>query len=219
MPNDTGSAELDGYRPVSRLAVAALAAGGGSALVLFTPLAAMLPLVAIALASAALAEIRRTDGRVVGRWVALAGLGLAVGFGSQALAAAFADRWMAGRRAVATASTWIDSIHAGRLADALAASSPLALPPEPHGHGGEQPAAGDRLAAFGDLPAVRAIAACKEPPTITSVERLDAGWRVRLALGDGEPSGGILLAVEPRLATRGPRVVERWLVTGFTLEP
>jgi hypothetical protein len=212
------SDELAGYRPVSRLAVAALAAGCGSGLVLFTPLAAMLPLVAIVLAVAALAELRRGAGRIVGRWAALGGLALAVGFVSQAAAAALADRWVAGRRAMATATTWIDSIRAGRLADALAASSPLALPPLPHEHHGEEPAAGDRLAAFGELAVVRAIAAAPEPPAITSLERSDDAWRVRLVLSDGEPSGSILLAVEPRVVSRGSRVIERWLVAGFTLE-
>lgn len=219
MAVETRSDDLADYRPVSRLAVAALAAGSGSGLVLFTPLAAMLPLVAIVLALAALAELRRGEGRIVGRWAALGGLALAVGFVSQATAAALADRWVAGRRAVATATTWIDSIRAGRLADALAASSPLALPPLPHEHHGEEPAAADRLAAFGELAVVRAIAAAPEPPAITSLERAEEAWRVRLALPAGEPGDGILLAVEPRLVSRGPRLIERWLVTGFTLEP
>jgi hypothetical protein len=209
MAVETRSDELAGYRPVSRLAVAALAAGCGSGLVLFTPLAAMLPLLAIVLAVAALAELRRGGGRIAGRWAALGGLALAVGFVSQAAASALADRWVAGRRAVATATTWIDSIRAGRLADALAASSPLALPTPTD----------DRLAAFGELAVVRAIAAAPEPPTITSLERSEGAWRVRLALPAGESGDGILLAVEPQLVTRGPRVIERWLVTGFTLEP
>ena len=204
----TRSDELADYRPVSRLAVAALAAGCGSGLVLFTPLAAMLPLVAIVLAVAALAELRRGAGRIVGRWAALAGLALAVGFVSQAAASALADRWVAGRRAVVTASTWIDSIRAGRLADALAASSPLVLPAPTD----------DRLAAFGDLHMIKAIAASQEPPTITSLERSQGAWQVRLAM-PGQPGGEVLLAVEPQLVTRGPRVIERWLVTGFTLEP
>jgi len=217
MTSDTRSDELAGYRPVSRLAVAALAAGCSSAAVLFTPLAAMLPLLAIALALAALAEIRRSEGRTVGRWAALVGLALAAGFVSQATTAAFADRWLAARRAGATATAWVESIRDGRLADALAASSPPAQPAEPHDHGGgERPSAVDRLAAFGDLPAVRAIAAAKAPPKITAVERSNTAWRVRLALPAG---GALLLAVEPQLVPRGPRVIERWLVTDFTLEP
>jgi len=199
--------------------VAALAAGCSSALVLFTPLAAMLPLVAIVLAVAALAELRRGEGRIVGRWAALGGLALAVGFVSQAAAAALADRWVAGRRAVATATTWIDSIRTGRLADALAASSPLALPPPPHQEPGEETANSDRLAAFSDLAAVRAIAAGETPPVITSLERSNDTWRVRLALPAGQGSEALLLEVGPLQVARGPRVIERWLVTGFTLEP
>jgi len=208
MAVETRSDELAGYRPVSRLAVAALAAGCSSGLVLFTPLAAMLPLVAIVLAVAALAELRRGEGRIVGRWAALGGLALAVGFVSQATASALADRWVAGRRAAATATTWIDSIRAGRLEDALAATSPLALPAPTD----------DRLAAFGDLHVIKGIAAAPEPPVITSLERSEDAWRMRLAM-PGQPGGEVLLAVEPQLVTRGPRVIERWLVTGFTLEP
>lgn len=212
MTTDTRSDELPGYRPVSRLAVASLAAGLGSALVLFTPLAAMVPLVAIALALAALAGIRRAEGRIAGRWVALAALALAVGFVSQATTAAFADRWLAARRARATATAWIESIRAGRLADALAASRQ----PAPPDRRGEEPPAADRLAAFADLPAVRAVAAGDQPPAITAVEKSNTAWRVRLALPAGS---ALLLAVEPELVPRGPRVIERWLVTDFTLEP
>jgi len=218
MAPDTGTDELAGYRPVSRLAVAALAAGAGSVLVLVTPLAAMLPLVAIVLAVAALAEIRRAAGRIAGRWAAIGGLALAVGFVSQAAAAALTDRWVSGRRAVATASIWVESIRSGRLADALAASSPPALPPGPRDPPGTEPA-GDHLAAFGDLPVIKAIAASREPPAIRGLERSDKGWRVRLTVAAGEPGGEILLVIEPQLVTRGSQVIEQWLVTGFEVEP
>jgi len=220
MAADLRSDELAGYRPVSRLAVAALGAGCGSGLVLFTPLAAMLPLVAIVLAVAALAELRRGEGRIVGRWAALVGLALAVGFVSQAAAAALADRWVAGRRAVATATTWVDSIRAGRLDDALGTLSPLVLPPPlPHDHPGEKPTPADRLAAFADLPAVQAMAAANEPPEVISVERSSDGWRVRLAVPGDTGGRALVVAVEPKSITRGPRVIEQWLVTGFVLEP
>ena len=103
--------ELTEYRPVSPLAVAALVAGLGSVLVLFTPLAAMLPLVAIALAVVALADFGRSEGRKVGRWAALMGLALAVGFVCQAVATAWADHMIARGRAVATATTWLDAVR------------------------------------------------------------------------------------------------------------
>ena len=209
MLNETDSDGPAGYRPVSRLAVAALAAGCGSALVLLTPLAAMLPLVAIMLAVAALGELRRGEGRSVGRWAALGGLALAVGFVSQAATTALAERWVTGRRAAATATIWIDLIRAGRMADALAALSPLALPAPTD----------DRLAVFGDLHVVKAIAASEEPPAITSLERSPEVWQVRLAMPAGQGGEELLLEVGPLLVTRGSRVIERWLVTGFALEP
>jgi hypothetical protein len=87
MPHATLSDDMAGYRPVSGLAVAAVIVGLGSALVLFTPLAAMMPLVAVALAVAALRDLERAEGRRVGRPLALAGLALAIGFAIQGLAA------------------------------------------------------------------------------------------------------------------------------------
>lgn len=70
------------YRPVSRLAVAALAAGAVSALALTSQFAWVLPLVAIGIAVAALADVNRAGGGKAGGLAAVAGLALAVGFGA-----------------------------------------------------------------------------------------------------------------------------------------
>lgn len=214
--------ELAGERPVSGLAVAALLAGCGSALVLFTSLAAMLPLVAIVLAAVALVDLARAEGRRVGRGAALAGLALAIGFAAQAASSFVVDRWIGGRRAAATAVAWIDAVREARVADAIGLTSPGALPPRGHDPTRPEPTASDLAAAFTSLPAVAAVAACgrEDRPEIT-VRRDVAEAAVWVAEIDltacGRSGGAVRLFVEPRTTIRGRDAVERWLVTGFKL--
>lgn len=211
--------ELTEYRPVSPLAVAALVAGLGSVLVLFTPLAAMLPLVAIALAVVALADIGRSEGRKVGRWAAVMGLALAVGFVCQAVATAWADHMIARGRAVATATTWLDAVRTGQLADALAVSGPLILPAARGDHDGGEQGPESRLSAFGELPAVRAVAACEGViPAVVGSERAAAAWLIQVSLAGCPGADELRIVVEPQLtgSPRGP--VERWLVIDVTVE-
>lgn len=127
MADDLANEQTIGYRPVSPLAVAALVAGAMSVLVLVTPLAAMIPLVAVALAVAALADLRRAEGRRAGRLLALIGLGLAVGFAAQATTGAMIDRWIARQRATAAAAAWIDAVCDERLTDAISMCAPGAF--------------------------------------------------------------------------------------------
>lgn len=214
--------EAAGYRPVSGLAVAALIAGCGSALVLFTSLAAVVPLVAIALAGAALVDLKRSAGRRVGRPLALAGLALAVGFTAQAAGGAFVERWIAGRRASATARAWIEAVGEKRFGDAIGLCSPAALPATGRDPFDPPPSDAERLAAFQTLPAVAAVAACGQTPPAVVTGRVPSGedaWLVRVELDSCDAGGEIVqLAVEPRSAARGRQPVERWLVTGFELE-
>ena len=218
--HDTGGE----YRPVSRLAVAALVAGGLSVLALVSPLAWVLPLLAFGLALAALADVGRAEAPKAGGWAAVAGLALAAGFGAQAVSGAVAARWLVERRATATARHWVEAVRAGRLADAIAACEPRVLP----GAGGPRlpsaPAAPAAEEAFAALPAVRAVAACgvSAGPRIEAVEesdREDEGWVVRATLAPcGRPGESLRITVAPQRVARQHGPVERWLVTGFALE-
>ena len=214
--------ELAGERPVSGLAVAALLAGCGSALVLFTSLAAMLPVVAVVLAVVALVDLARSGRRRVGRGAALLGLALAVGFAAQAASGFLVDRWIGGHRAAVTAAAWIDAIRDGRLTDAVGMCSPMALPPRGHDPTHQEPAPADINATFRALPAVAAVAACGADalPSIT-VRRDPADAAVWMARADlsacGRAGETVRLVVEPRATVRGRETVERWLVTGFEL--
>ena len=226
--NASGTAdELPGYRPVSGLAIAALLAGIGSALVLFTALAAMVPLVAVVLAAVALVELRRSEGRRVGRGAALAGLALALGFTAQAGGGFLVDRWVGGRRAAAAATAWIDAIREDRLADAMAMCVPAALPQRGHDATSGEPAAGEAAAGglteqFRALPAVTAVAACgrelRPPLTVRRDDAAESLWIAEVPLAPcGRGGGAVRLLLEPRLTTRGREPVERWLVAGFEL--
>jgi hypothetical protein len=212
--------ELPEYRPVSRLAVAALAAGIASCLVLFTPLAAMLPLVAIALAVVALAEIRKSEGRVAGRWPALGGLALAVGFVAQSLATTVVEGMVAKQRATATAVTWINAIREERFDDALSVSSPGALLAIESDQHGEAMDAEVRRESFQVLPEVTAVMGCREAlPRLITAERSEGGWVVRFSLEECGVPRELTLAVAPRLVVRRGHAVEEWRVDRFTLGP
>lgn len=203
------------YRPVSRLAVLAAALGGLSALAVVSPVCWVLPLIAGGVSLAALADIRRGGSRKAGGLAAVAGLGLAVGFGGQAAGDAVATRWLVTRRAAATARYWIDAVRAGRLGDALSVCGPRA-------GGIPTGVAAETARSFGGLAAVRALADCGPAvaPVITTVAAAeDGGWIVRAALAACGRSGETLrIAVVPETVPRPGGSVDRWLVTDFAVE-
>jgi hypothetical protein len=213
-----GSDDSGDYRPVSRLAVAALGLGILSALALVFRVAWPLPLVAAALAATALADLGRPDVRKAGRWAALAGLALAAGFGAQAVTTAVVGRAIARSRAEAAARAWLDAVRSGRLADAMVMCAADSLPPA-------DAAATDRVTAFAALPAIRAVQACGAAATVASAAGAadGGGWQVRAEVSPCAPpvGGGVALAIDvvplPAGGPRGP--VEKWLVTRFAQAP
>ncbi|MFZ4731680.1 MAG: hypothetical protein ACOYK7_03975 [Pirellulales bacterium] len=118
---------VEEYRPVSWLAVAAAVGGCASAVALLGPVFWAVPLLGVLLALVALADVGRDGDRRVGRFAALAGLFLAVGFGAQAVGSHLVNRWVARQRAIATARHWVTTVHGGRLDDAAAMLAPSAI--------------------------------------------------------------------------------------------
>lgn len=114
----TDGAEVAGYRPVSVPAVAAALLGVVSAMALVSPVFWAVPIAGVAVAVAALVDVARRDAPKAGRLVALAGLGLALGFGTQAIAGAAVGEWLARGRAESAVRFWVETIAAGRLDDA-----------------------------------------------------------------------------------------------------
>ena len=223
--NERVTGAISDYRPVSPLAVAALVLGICSAMALVTRFAWVVPLVAAAVAIAALADLARPGTAKAGRLLALAGLALAVGFGAQAVTSAAVDRWIESHRAGAAARAWIDAVRDGRPAEALglcgaAVASTASMPPDPT----ETDVEVRRLERFIQLDAVRAVAACHATqPEVTSCQPLgtdDNAWTVRAALascGGGEET--LRLVVSPKTTAAGTTgVVERWKVMAIDLE-
>ena len=223
--DERATGAISDYRPVSPLAVAALVLGICSAMALVTRFAWVVPLVAAAVAIAALADLARPGPAKAGRRLALAGLALAVGFGAQAVTSAAVDRWIESHRAGAAARAWIDAVRDGRPAEALglcgaAVASTASMPPDPT----ETDVEVRRLERFIQLDAVRAVAACHATqPEVTSCQPLgtdDNAWTVRAALtscGGGEET--LRLVVSPKTTAAGTTgVVERWKVMAIDLE-
>ncbi|MFN5757381.1 MAG: hypothetical protein ACK54F_12330 [Planctomycetia bacterium] len=183
------SDEVPGYLPVSRLAVAAAALGGISALALASPVFWVLPLVTIAIAVAALRDVARPEAPKAGRLAAIAGLALAVGFGAQAVAAKATARSIAAARAGAAARLWLDTIHEQRLADARSICG---------------------LEAAGSVDAVAACGASDRASVIaTSAGEREGTWLVRAKAG----TCTIEITLEPMPAEWQGRPGERWMVT------
>lgn len=188
-PVSTTEPDLSGYRPVSRLAIVALALGVVSALSLVSPFFLVVPLVALAVAVVALADVERDGAEKAGRLAALAGLALATGFATQAVAAGVVARSIASSRAGAVAELFFTAVREGRVADAEAMCQP------------EARAAVARLAACAGRSECRKAVAGDDPGT----------WVVRIVPADpGGCTARIVLA--PELAEQQRRSFERWLV-------
>lgn len=212
--------EIHEYRPVSRLAVAALIAGCCSGLAVFSTVCWAIPLVGIALAAAALTELNREGVQKAGGLLAVAGLALAVGFGAQAVGSAVVGRWVAGQRAQATALAWIEAVRGNRLADAVALAD--------RGAGVNPPPDEKRtVEVLAPQALVTAVQACPDAARIGLVsvqpdERGGGSWQVR---GTLEPCGAgvdkvvtFRIIVTPHAVRRHRGLVERWGVTAFDLE-
>lgn len=219
------SGESTGYRPVSKVAVAAAAMGVISGLALLTPMLWILPLVGVALAVTALADVARPGAEKAGRLAALAGLALSVGFGTQAVTSTLASRWIAGRRAEAVVHAWLDALGENRLADARSMMSPQLLPPpETHDHppgpheGHEH---GDDVAGSIDaLPAVRAILRCgaaaiRDVRSTGRDEESGTQWCTRVRLAPCGEGGAVELRLQlaPTIVSEPKQRVERWTIT------
>ena len=187
--------EPAGYRPVSTLAIGALVLGILSGLALLSPFFFVVPLVAVAVAVAACADVEREGAAKVGRLAALAGLALAVGFGAQAVTSGVVTRSIAAGRALAAANMVVEALREGRQADAEAMCGP-----EARGK-------------------VAALAACVGSDASLRARAGDeAGtWEVEIAPA-GRPGCAARLVLVPVAGVQQSGVIERWLVTSCDVE-
>jgi hypothetical protein len=112
------------HRPVSRLAVASMLLGLVSAAAIANPLAWCVPIVGVTLAIAALRTLSTENSMVLGRKAALAGLVMALLFGSCGMTRYFARQQWLYRQARPLAQRWIELVREGRLYEAHQLHSP-----------------------------------------------------------------------------------------------
>jgi len=192
----------------------------------------MLPLVGVCLAVVALRDLARPDSPKVGRLAAIAGLALAVGFGTQGVAATGVSQWLRERRVEQAAGVFVDAVRQGRTTAArrmLADDQLYALSGGMVGGEDDNEAVDMRVveSRFEKLPAVSAIRDCGRgaTPRITcrgyrpdSREAKD-GWLVDLVLAPCGSGGESLVRLELRLDMRraAAGLVERWNVSKLEL--
>lgn len=231
-----GSDVVPGYRPVSVLAVFALLAGILSAVAAFAPALLLVPLIASALAVVALKDVSaRGDGderaeggdRKTGRWWALAGLALAVGFGVQSVATSLTQRSVAFKRAEASAAMFLEMVREDRLGDAVKTCLPQVIPP-PMGIGVGAKATPDiqekqAEASLAGLEIIQNIRKCGSAATTTlrcvgAEDRFPDSWAVVVVIGPCEGRSKpleIRMLMQSKPVTRGQRIYDNWMVAGI----
>lgn len=224
--------ETNNYRPVSRLAVVAAAAGVVASLALVTPLFWILPLVGVALAVAGLADVTRSGAEKAGRSAALVGLALSVGFGAQAVTASLVSRSIAESRVRAVTHVWLDALQENRLSDAQSMLAPHLLPQaesDEHQHGadGHPGHHGDeKQPSIDSLPAVTAIIGCgkaavRDVRCTGRDEETGERWSatIRLAPCTTGSAVEVRLHLVPAVVNEPRQRVERWTIAEIDLVP
>jgi len=229
-----GTDVVPGYRPVSVLAVVALIAGILSATAVFSPALLLVPLIASALSVVALKDVSaRGDGddraeggdRKTGRWWALAGLALAVGFGVQSVATSLTQRTVAFRRAEASAAMFLEMVREDRLGEAVKTCLPQVMPPMGMGMSAKAtPDVQERQAeaSLAGMEIIKDIRKCGNAATtlrcVGAEDRFPDSWAVVVVIG---PCGGrskpleIRMLMQSKPVTRGQRMFDNWMVAGI----
>lgn len=244
-------ATVPGYRPVSLLAIAAAVAGVASALAVVSPALWVVPLLTVALAAMALKDVApRGDGeessedgadgaerpaaapgldRKTGRWLALLGLALAIGFGVQAGVSFVVGRTVMRSRAEASGRMFLEMVRKERMADAIKCCLPQVTPPMSSRNmdGPPTPDAQTRAAeaSLRAMDVIRAIQRCGDdaPMDIRCVgpeTRFKDSWILEVRIGpcpDGKPLE-IKMLMQSRSVTRGKRPFDNWMVAGIALD-
>jgi len=230
-----GTDVVPGYRPVSVLAVVALIAGILSATAVFSPALLLVPLIASALSVVALKDVSaRGDGddraeggdRKTGRWWALAGLALAVGFGVQSVATSLTQRSVAFRRAEASAAMFLEMVREDRLGEAVKTCLPQVIPPMGMGIGAKAtPDVQERQAeaSLAGLEIIQNIRKCGSAAATTlrcvgAEDRFPDSWAVVVVIdpceGRSKPLE-IRMLMQSKPVTRGQRMFDNWMVAGI----
>jgi len=229
-----GTDVVPGYRPVSVLAVVALIAGILSATAVFSLALLLVPLIASALSVVALKDVSacgdgddRAEGgdRKTGRWWALAGLALAVGFGVQSVATSLTQRTVAFRRAEASAAMFLEMVREDRLGEAVKTCLPQVMPPMGMGMSAKAtPDVQERRAeaSLASMEIIKDIRKCGNAATtlrcVGAEDRFPDSWAVVVVIGPCEGRSKpleIRMLMQSKPVTRGQRMFDNWMVAGI----
>jgi hypothetical protein len=230
-PNSAFHAEqpdLDvvGYRPVSKLAVAALLFGLAAASALAHPLLWCVPLLGVVLAIAALVRLKRAEVPMIGRKAAIVGLVLSILFGAIApVHSATVNYWLLAR-AQRLADEWFARIQTGRVQEAydlMLHSTGGKHPPPPGPHGDATNDVHTELETFAERqPEAKLLkmGAAAKPQFLAAEVTPDEGDRSAIGLlyrvpiqGEGAATH---LTVQFNVQRRMEPGGERWLISSVT---
>jgi len=117
---------VDGYRPVSGMAVAAVVMGVLSIAAWFHPGFWFVPVLGVVLAVVALRQLAQPDSILIGRTAAIVGLGLSLFLAALAPTESVTRTWIKNRRAEHVAARWADAVLEGKILDAHSLLMPFA---------------------------------------------------------------------------------------------
>lgn len=162
------------YRSVSILAVAALLLGLVSAVALIGTHLLVVNLLAIICAALALVRIARSEGQLIGRNVALAGLALSIGFGAYAYVHYAVFNRLVAREAQQWGLDWCKLVRDGELTLALELQNPPTsrrpLDSTLSQHYAGDPEGQEQLKSFREDPVVEALTSAPEGATLEAGE-------------------------------------------------
>lgn len=212
----------DEYRPLSTLAVLAFVAGASSFLALTSQILWVIPILAGGLSLAAIRDTSIGKSHKAGRGLALIGLALSVGFGTQSFSVFSVNAWIDHSRARETVLRWHQAIRNGEwdVVHGFCALGLIAVEevdhdgPDHDGHndGSEESRKLLEIKKLRDFPAVRSLAACNSI-TLTEIvrgnQRYQGSLHVTIDVGECENHSEDSL----------PHTVDLWLQQTTQEEP
>lgn len=228
----TGSDGDADYRPVSGAAIVALILGLLSPLAVFWSILWLLPLLGVLASAVAFRGIRRSDGVLAGRNLAIAGLVISLLIGSMVVAAEFTRKRLVVAQGTPWGVKWCELLLEGRTEEALeleqgpSTRRPLSSLEKYYS---ENDSARARLAEFREDPVVKLLTEAPAgsrvvPGQIIGVDRRPSGeygmvrtYKLLPAGSAADKSSAITFLLEVDKAPAQGIVKSGWYVRGYKL--
>jgi len=203
---------VDGYRPVSGMAVAALVMGVLSIAAVFHPGFWLLPVLGTVFAVMSLRQLAQPDSLAIGRTAAIVGLGLSLFFAALTPVESMTRTWIKNRRAEHVAARWADAVLGGKILDAHSLLMPFARV--------NVPAEGEEEVSHGLLDSRLVEEAYKRKREVAAILRCGTAKRHSAALREYVPESKaheevwmIRIVIEP--CSSGPLTLEVEVESGL----